>query len=46
MRGGENGEKQIREEGVDDDEIHVEHNGEEKVNIFFNITLLNSSLIS
>merc|ERR1712038_1606154 len=31
MRGGENGEKQIRDEGGDDDEIHVEHNGEEKV---------------
>ena len=33
MRGGENGEKQIKDEGGDDDEIHVEHNGEEKVKI-------------
>ena len=41
MRGGDNGEKQIRDEVGDDDEIHVEHNGEEKVKIISCIHLFN-----
>ena len=42
MRGGDTGEKQNRDEGGDDDEIHVEHNGEEKVRIISCIQLFNN----
>ena len=41
MRGGENGEKQNGDEGGDDDEIHLEHTGEQKVGIISCIHLFN-----
>jgi hypothetical protein len=45
MRGGENGEKQNGDEGGDDDEIHLEHTGEQKVGIIITSTYLMFNLL-